>query len=94
MGRMPMDERVARLAHEKSTKLNLRNHITGWGALCRIWDEHPEHQRALKLMGYGVLFAPLDFSYRQFAPNNGSSGKCPVMPNEWRKIGIQKTLCR
>ena len=52
MGRRTKPERVAQLAAEKSKKIQLTNHVTGWNSLTRIWDEHPEHKQILQAMEY------------------------------------------
>ena len=92
MGNRTKEDRVALLAAEKSHKIQLTNHKTGWYALCRIWDDHPEHRRALRAMGYGgkIPFRPHDFTHRYFPVDNGSNGKCPVTSEDWQKVGIQE----
>ena len=90
MGRRTKPERVAQLAAEKSKKIQLTNHVTGWNSLTRIWDEHPEHKQILQAMEYDGQVPPLDFSFRAFDPENGSKGKCPVTAEEWQKVGIQE----
>ena len=90
MGRRTKPERVAQLAAEKSKKIQLTNHVTGWNCLTRIWDEHPEHKQILQAMDYDGQAPPLNFSYRAFDPENGSKGKCPVTAEEWQKVGIQE----
>ena len=38
----------------KTEGLDLSNHLTGWNALCRVWDEHGEHRARWTFMGYGT----------------------------------------
>ncbi len=40
-------------------------------------------------MQYGPQ-GPLDFSRREFDPENGSKGKMPTLLNEWVAVGIQE----
>ena len=92
MGNQSKEERVGELALQKSQKIQLQNHKTGWNALRRLWG-HPEHQKALRLMGYAVrcqVHVPLDFSHQHFDLENGSKGTMPVLISEWRRVGIQK----
>ena len=69
MGNRTKQDRVALLAAEKSKKIQLINHKTGWNALCRIWDDHPDHRIALHALGYG---GNIPFSAARFLP--------PILP--------------
>ena len=53
MGNMTTRQRITMLAREKSVKLDLSNHKTGWNALCKLWDGNQWCQERLKMMGYG-----------------------------------------
>ena len=66
MGNQSKEERVGELALQKSQKIQLQNHKTGWNALRRLWG-HPEHQKALRLMGYGAKYM-----YRLTSPTSTS----------------------
>ena len=48
------EQRIAELAKVKTEGLDLSNHLTGWNALCRVWDEHPEPRAHWTFMGYGT----------------------------------------
>jgi hypothetical protein len=80
---------VSALAKNKTQGLDLTNHITGWNCLCKLWDGHPEIRTQLQFMQYGPQ-GPLDFSRREFDPENGSKGKMPTLLNEWVSVGIQE----
>ena len=73
----------------KTEGLDLSNHLTGWNALCRVWDEHGEHRARWTFMGYGTE-VPLDFSKRVFGIDNGAGGKMPTLLDEWKSVGIRE----
>ena len=94
MGNRTDRQRITMLAREKTQKLDLKNHKTGWYALCRIWDNHPVLRQRMRYMGYGLNKEPLDFSLRNFGRDNGSKGKMPTLIHEWEQVGIQSTFCK
>ena len=75
-------EREAKMKTERLYKANsLSGHITGWNRLCDIWRDSERCRNELKALHF-------DFSKREFAKSNGAEGKIPVLPSEWKKIGI------
>ena len=91
MGNMSTRQRITMLAREKSRKLDLSNHRTGWNALCKLWDGNQWCRERLKMMGYGIKIL-LNFSRRKWDPENGSKGRMPVLIQEWEQVGIQRSL--
>ena len=40
---------------DRSTNIQLTNHLTGWNALCELWDSSEMHRERLKALGYGEI---------------------------------------
>ena len=53
MGNPSHEERVTVLAKNKTSSLDLTNHLTGWNCLCNLWDKHDDVKAQLEWMGYG-----------------------------------------
>ena len=75
-------EREAKMKTERLYKAgSLVGHITGWRRLCYVWKKSRKSRMELRALGF-------DFSQEKFAENNGAEGKLPVMPSEFKQIGL------
>ena len=75
-------EREAKMKCERLYKQgSLSGHITGWRRLCRAWKSSETTRREFQALGF-------DFSQEHFAKDNGAEGKIPVLPSEFKKIGL------
>ena len=81
-------EREAKMKTERLYKAgSLVGHITGWRRLCYVWKKSRKSRMELRALGF-------DFSQETFAENNGAEGKIPVMPSEFKQIGLHTApLC-
>ena len=80
---------IEREAKQKTERLykkgSINGHITGWKRLCEIWARSKKSRKELRLLGF-------NFAEEKFAKNNGAEGKIPVLPSEFRKMGLD-TVC-
>ena len=81
-------EREAKMKTERLFKAgSLSGHITGWNRLCDIWRSSERCRKELKALHF-------DFDQRNFDKNNGAEGKIPVLPSEWKHVGINTVVQR
>ena len=75
-------EREAKMKTERLYKAgSLVGHITAWKRLCLVWKKSRKSRLELRALGF-------DFSQEKFAENNGTEGKLPVLPSEFKQIGL------